>query len=195
MSVPGEAPKPSNRGPWIIGGSIVLAALLIGGALVLISRMSQEGEGGAHPPRRLFGLTGSLTYNFDTYSPGIGLPDVFGDEMATMAAPEIESVPVLIRNGQGQVIGRGQTSLAQVETDSAVVSFALEIPEATLYVVEVGGVSGPTYTFEELRAENFDIALEKTMSPDEFLNLVCPTKIEEYGRPQADLGCPWLWGE
>ena|ERR671925_440251 len=108
--------------------------------------------------------------------------------MADLAASKLGGTSVEVLNSQGDVLGKGLTTPAQVGYDTASVTFALEVPETTLYTVAVAGFPGPTFTFEELEANNFSVVLQQTISADEFLNLVCPTEIEDWRRRHGDVG-------
>jgi hypothetical protein len=163
-----------NRGPWIIAGGLVVASLIVAGALFAFHGTSSGQSSTAAPrpsagPR--YGITGTLTRNFDGGDDPATQSYVSANELAQQqGCPDLEDAPVRITSPAGKLLAHGLTSTAQVEGSRCTVSFALEIPEARLYTFEVAGCSCGTENFEQLQSNDFNLDLElaKTATPADY---------------------------
>jgi hypothetical protein len=164
-----------NRGPWIIAGGVVTAALIVAGALFAFHGSASSASASTPAPRPStgprYGLTGTLTRNFDSgYYPATQ-SYVSADELAQQqGCPDLEQAPVRISSPSGKVLAHGKTSAAQVQGSRCSVSFALEIPEARLYSFEIAGCNCGTYNFERLQADSFneDLELARRATPEQY---------------------------
>jgi hypothetical protein len=170
-----------ERGPWIIACGLIVAALIVAGALFAFR--GNASSAAAHTPAPhpstgpRYGLTGTLTRNFDGGQYTSTGNYVSSDELAQeQGCPDLEFAPVRVTSPGGKLLSRTTTSAAQVDGSRCVVSFALEIPEARLYTFKVANCSCGTENFEQLQSSDFNLEFElaQTATP------------ADYGGPPAD---------
>jgi hypothetical protein len=137
-----SSPAPPSKGPgstlpWIIAGAAVLVLIAVGGILLL----GDDNPSDEPRPKRLFSLTGTLT-----------APECGGGY-------DLEFASVEIRDQQDRLIGSTSTSGDSGGSGSCSVDFEVEVPKATFYQITVGTHGGPSYSFEEMQANNFFVEL------------------------------------
>jgi hypothetical protein len=147
---PGETPEPvpsepqastpkPNRAPWIIGGAVLAAAVVVGLALFFLLRNDNPSD--EPRPKQLFAIKGSLS------APECG------------SGYEIEYANVEVRDQNDRLIGSATTGGDTADGFGCEVSFDVDVPKATFYQVTVGTHRGPSYSFEELQAQDFALDL------------------------------------
>ncbi len=146
------------RWVWVISAAIVLAAALIAGAVLL----TRKGDG------EVFPLTGTITREF-TGGNDLGIPptDLGG-------CTDLEELPVLVLDEGGAKIAEASTSLIAAPgradgTDiysTCRVTFAVDVPRADLYEVKVAGRTIATKSFDELSAQEFEVAFTESYLPE-----------------------------
>ena len=74
---------------------------------------------------------------------------------------DIKNASVEIRDESDKLIGATTTSINDIQTGfGCKVSFTVEgLPQAEFYQITIGTHGGPSYTFDELEANNWNIAL------------------------------------
>lgn len=83
----------------------------------------------------------------------------------TLAAPEcgggydIEFVSVEVRDQNDKLIGSGTTGVDETVGSGCEVSWEVEVPKATFYQVTVGTHGGPSYSFDEMEAIDWNLDL------------------------------------
>ena len=130
-----------SKSIWVLGGAIVLAAAIVGGVL-LFTRSS--GNPSEEPrPSHLYKLRGTL----EASECGGGY--------------EIEYASVEVRDQNDRIIGSGTTGgdTGSGLGGSCVVEFEVNVPKANFYQVKIGSHGGPSYSFEELQAQDFQLDL------------------------------------
>ena len=126
-----------SKVPWLIAGLAVLALIVLGGFLLL----GDDNPSDEPRPKTLFTLTGSLE-----------APECGGGY-------DIEFVSVEIRDQQDRLIGSTTTSGDNTGGGGCSVDFETEVPKATFYQITVGTHGGPSYSFEELQSQDFNVQL------------------------------------
>lgn len=72
---------------------------------------------------------------------------------------EITFASVDVRDQNGKLIGSSTTSGDEKPGFGCQVSFDVEVPKARFYQVEIGTHGGPSYSFEEMEAQNWQMDL------------------------------------
>ena len=105
-----------------------------------------------------FGITGTLTRRYEQANPeGTVVADTGG-------CADLVGLTVTITDGEGLLLGSGQTSAATngpTSTRSCAVTFTIEVPQAPRYRIQVGDRPATAYDFPELQANDFSVGLSE----------------------------------
>jgi hypothetical protein len=84
----------------------------------------------------------------------------------TLTAPgcgggyEIEETAIEIRNESNTIIGNGSTGADQDSSSRCQVGFTVtDLPKADFYQIKIGTHGGPSYTLDELEANDWNLSL------------------------------------
>lgn len=68
---------------------------------------------------------------------------------------------VVVSDGAGNTLAVGEagSGIYQPSRNACVFQFSVDVPRAEFYAIRVGQREGPTYTFEDLEADNWEVAL------------------------------------
>ena len=123
-----------------------VATLVVGGTLLVACGAPADetdgGSGSSEPVETPEGNT--LTGSFEAPECGGGY--------------DIKFAPVEVRDEGEKLIGSSTTRFDTFAGAGCVVTFTIQrLPEADFYQIEIGTHGGPSYTFQELEAANWDI--------------------------------------
>ena len=138
---PPPTPDPGgvSKTTWVIAGAVVVAGLLIAAAIVISSGKSDNPSEEARPAQR-YTIEGELS-----------APECGGGY-------DIEFASVDVRDQNDRLIGSGSTSSDQGGS-SCVVRFDVDVPKANFYQIKIGTHGGPSYSFEDLQTNDFELQL------------------------------------
>jgi hypothetical protein len=134
-----DTPRRASRSLQMIGAAILVAALVVTGGIVWASNRSKSSD--EPNPAKTYSMEGTLSAD-----------DCGGGY-------EIEYASVDVRDQNDKLIGSATTSGDTGSGFGCEVDFDVEVPKATYYQVTVGTHGGPSYSFEELQAQNWRLDL------------------------------------
>jgi hypothetical protein len=124
---------------------VIAGVVVVGGIIAVIPRGPDETDGGS-------GSSASVeTPEGNTLTGSFKAPECGGGY-------DIKFAPVEVRDEGDKLIGSSTTRFDTFVGARCVVTFTIQrLPEADFYQIEIGTHGGPSYTFQELEAANWDI--------------------------------------
>ena len=124
---------------------VIAGVVVVGGIIAVIPSDPDDTDGGSGSSEPVETPEGNtLTGSFEAPECGGGY--------------DIKFAPVEVRDEGDKLIGSATTRLDTFAGAGCVVTFTIQrLPETDFYRIEIGTHGGPSYTFQELEAANWDI--------------------------------------